>query len=78
MAVTLADGSDVVVIDNASGIGNAYAGTIIDETTTVFVMTRLIDPDDIVSVKVAGFATAWNVDPDPDLAPLDVTLTPAE
>ena len=78
MALILADGSEVVVIDNASGIGNAYSGTIIDETTTVFVMTRLIDPDDIVSVKVTGRAINWNVDPDPDLAPLDVTLAPAE
>ena len=78
LVLNLADGSEVVVIDNASGIGNAYAGTIINETTTLFVMTRLIDPDDIVSVKVAGLAVTWNVDPDPDLAPLDVTLTPAE
>ena len=78
LVLDLADGSEVVVIDNASGIGNAYAGTIINETTTAFVMTRLIDPDDIVSVQVTGFATAWNVDPDPDLAPLDVTLAPVE
>ena len=78
LVLTLADGSEVVVKDGAAGIDNAYMGTIINETTTVFVMTRLVDPDDIASVSVSGHTVTWDLEPEGDLEPLDVTLTPAE
>lgn len=83
LVLNLADGSEVVVMDDASGIGNAYTATIVNETTTVLVMTRLVDPDDIVSISVSGRVATWDLEPEDDLVeddlePLDVTLTPAE
>lgn len=78
LSLTLDDGSEVVVLDDAEGVGNYYSHSLRDDGSSVVVSSRLIDPATVVGAKVTGCSVTWGVDPDPDEAPLDVKLSPTE